>query len=58
MSTEQTLCSNPICECTVTATLDGLDAFEAYCSDYCKAADTTNEDDTICACGHPPCDGA
>jgi hypothetical protein len=28
---------------------------EAFCSDYCSAADEAEEMD-FCECGHPPCD--
>lgn len=51
MSEHQIECGHAICNCIVRAGMDG----EAYCSDYCRDAQLT-EDQDYCACGHPPCD--
>jgi hypothetical protein len=40
----------------VTAELAVDEPVETYCSDYCRDAEETDEGDTMCNCGHPPCD--
>ncbi|HMD02430.1 MAG TPA: hypothetical protein VKG44_05635 [Candidatus Baltobacteraceae bacterium] len=55
MNTELIECSHQLCQCTVTAVINDADADEAYCSDFCREAEM-DEGETICACGHPPCD--
>jgi len=41
----------------VLATLDSEsgEAADAFCSDYCRSADESEEEE-MCACGHPACD--
>ncbi len=56
MSSEKTQCSHEMCECMVTAELAVDEPVETYCSDYCRDAEETDEGDTMCNCGHPPCD--
>jgi len=50
---EKIECSNPACNCFVTAVIGAEDL--AHCSDYCREADESEEIDS-CSCGHPPCD--
>lgn len=45
-------CGHAVCNCEVTAPAAGG---EDYCSDYCRDAQLT-EDQDVCGCGHPPCD--
>jgi hypothetical protein len=33
----------------------GNEPAEAFCSDHCRRHED-DEDETACACGHPPCD--
>lgn len=52
MSNQQTIeCTHAACNCTILAVVDT----EAFCSDYCKAAEESEEME-FCECGHPPCD--
>jgi hypothetical protein len=57
MSREMTECSNPKCECLTAASIDPSagEPGEAYCGDYCRDAEASEEQDN-CACGHPACD--
>jgi hypothetical protein len=53
MSTYTQPCEYQECNCTVTGGLEGA----AYCSDICERRDSTDEEnESTCACGHPPCD--
>lgn len=53
MSTHTQPCEYTECNCTVVGALAGA----AYCSEICEQRDSTDEEnETVCACGHPPCD--
>ncbi len=48
-----TQCEHEDCVCEVTSPMRGA----AYCSDYCEARDTNDEQMEMgCSCGHPGCD--
>jgi hypothetical protein len=40
----------------VKAQVAGSEPAEAYCSTHCEQAETVEEGEDICACGHPACD--
>jgi hypothetical protein len=46
-------CGNDICNCTVSAPVDGG---VRYCSDYCQDVTDQSIESESCSCGHPPCD--
>lgn len=46
-------CGNDICNCTVSAPVDGG---STYCSDYCQDVTDQSIESESCSCGHPPCD--
>jgi hypothetical protein len=46
-------CGHELCNCTVTAPIDGGDA---YCSDICRETVDESIESESCSCGHPPCD--
>ncbi len=45
-------CDHDLCNCTIRAQVGG----EAYCSDFCRDAESGGIEDETCSCGHPPCD--
>ena len=48
-------CEYSLCNCTVTGKTSGA----AYCSEICQERDSQSEEmETDCECGHPPCDEA
>lgn len=51
MNTQTTHCAHEACNCEIEAPMSGED----FCSDYCRDAALTEDQDT-CGCGHPPCD--
>ena len=56
MNSEKMQCGHDLCECMVTAALESSDPVQTFCSDYCQDAEVTEEGDSTCNCGHPPCD--
>ena len=53
MSTMTQPCEYQECNCQVVAGTEGA----AYCSEVCEQRDTSDEEnELVCACGHPPCD--
>jgi len=58
MSTETIECAHEICQCMVVSEAGpetDNEPSEAYCSDHCRQHED-DEEETVCACGHPPCD--
>jgi hypothetical protein len=51
-------CAHEKCECMAAASIepDIGEPSEAYCSGYCREAYATEEEQEMCACGHPACD--
>lgn len=52
MSTETIECGHAKCICRVLAPNEG----NAFCCKYCREAEESQEEESSCACGHPPCD--
>ncbi|HVA38179.1 MAG TPA: metallothionein [Candidatus Dormibacteraeota bacterium] len=52
MSSETIECGHAKCRCHVTAIAE----VNAFCCDYCRESELTEEEEGTCACGHPPCD--
>lgn len=46
-------CAHEPCNCLVIGPVVGG---EAYCSDFCNAAQAGDLESEACACGHPQCD--
>jgi hypothetical protein len=46
-------CAHEPCSCLVIGPVVGG---EAYCSDFCSAAQAGDLESEACACGHPQCD--
>jgi hypothetical protein len=46
-------CSHDLCNCSVTGSVAGGDAF---CSSDCEDATQQSIESETCACGHPACD--
>jgi len=52
MNQETVECGHAKCLCHVIAENQG----NAFCCEYCRVAENVEEEEEVCACGHPPCD--
>ena len=57
MAMETTECAHDVCQCMVMSEAGpetGNEPSEAFCSEHCRRHED-DEEETACACGHPPC---
>jgi hypothetical protein len=59
MTTETLECTHEKCRCSIAAPLDPVtgDPVETFCGTYCRTA-SADEEEYMCACGHPGCDAS